>query len=431
MREMNGGVHNYAQDDLILSFGLGDRTNIAQLTIRWPSGTVQQFTDVSVNQRMTIFESGSPDTPTPSPSPTVPTTPTDTPTPTPVPLQVIIDNADPQFSVVGSWSTNTNTQYPSYNGNFRHTASGTGDRSATFRPEITVSGDYEVFAWYLSNTTFATNTPYTINYNGGSATIRVNHRAARGGGYWHSLGIYNFAAGNAGSIVISNDADGTVPADAIRLVLMDSPPQATDTPTPTALISDTPTPTYTDTPTPTDTETPTETPTPTDTDTPTPTSLITDTPTPTPIDTPTPTSTSPSSQVEIIIDNLDTGFTVSGLWNTNTSTRYPSYNGGFRSANAGTGSRTAAFTPNITEPGDYEVFIWFFTTTGSATNAPHTINYNGGSTTVLVNRQGPTGGGYWFSLGVFNFAPGTSGSVVLTNNANGVVVADAVRFVKP
>ena len=61
-----------------------------------------------------------------------------------------------------------------------------------------------------------------------------------------------------------------------------------------------------------------------------------------------------------------------------------------------------------------------------ATNAPYTINDVDGPTLVTVDQQ--TDGGAWVSLGVFNFDVG-SASVVLSDAANGVVIADAIRIV--
>ena len=61
-----------------------------------------------------------------------------------------------------------------------------------------------------------------------------------------------------------------------------------------------------------------------------------------------------------------------------------------------------------------------------ASNAPYTVNYDGGSQTVPADQQ--TNGAQWNLLGTWTFVAGTSGNVQLTNNANGVVIADAVRF---
>jgi hypothetical protein len=72
MREMNGGVHTYSQDEMLLAFGLNDRTTVSQLTIYWPSGIVQNLTNLTVNQRLTVTESGASDPTHPDPPPTPP-----------------------------------------------------------------------------------------------------------------------------------------------------------------------------------------------------------------------------------------------------------------------------------------------------------------------------------------------------------------------
>jgi hypothetical protein len=54
------------------------------------------------------------------------------------------------------------------------------------------------------------------------------------------------------------------------------------------------------------------------------------------------------------------------------------------------------------------------------------VNYNGGSPTFDVNQK--VNGGQWNLLGTFNFVAGTSGTVVLTDDADGVVIADGLKF---
>ena len=46
--------------------------------------------------------------------------------------------------------------------------------------------------------------------------------------------------------------------------------------------------------------------------------------------------------------------------------------------------------------------------------------------TVDVNQK--TNGSQWNLLGTFPFAAGTSGSVVLSDDADGYVIADAIRW---
>jgi hypothetical protein len=55
---MSGGSY-YSQNDMTLYFGLGDATVVSRLEIRWPSGQVQEFTNVPANQSLLITE-GSP-----------------------------------------------------------------------------------------------------------------------------------------------------------------------------------------------------------------------------------------------------------------------------------------------------------------------------------------------------------------------------------
>ncbi|MDD5464687.1 MAG: CRTAC1 family protein, partial [Candidatus Moranbacteria bacterium] len=55
VREQNGGVHHFAQDDQTLEFGLKqDKT--ANLTIYWPSGKTQTLNNISSNQTLTVTE---------------------------------------------------------------------------------------------------------------------------------------------------------------------------------------------------------------------------------------------------------------------------------------------------------------------------------------------------------------------------------------
>lgn len=97
-------------------------------------------------------------------------------------------------------------------------------------------------------------------------------------------------------------------------------------------------------------------------------------------------------------------------------------------ANAGSGSNKATFTPTITRNGRYEVFEWHGSYAGTATNVPYTITYAGGATVTGTIDQ-TINIGQWNSLGVYQFDAGTTGNFEMNNNANGIVVADAVKFV--
>ena len=55
MREILGGL-GYYQDELVAHFGLGQRTKVDQLKIRWPSGQVDVLTDIPADQKIRAFE---------------------------------------------------------------------------------------------------------------------------------------------------------------------------------------------------------------------------------------------------------------------------------------------------------------------------------------------------------------------------------------
>ncbi len=129
-----------------------------------------------------------------------------------------MDNVDSDFSSAGSWLSNSDPTYPFYGSNFLYNFPGTGADWATFRPNLPVAGNYEVFLWYGTAPGTATNQPFTVNYNGGSMTTLINVNGNFGGGEWLSLGIFNFAAGTSGNVTTNDDADGVVGADAVRFV---------------------------------------------------------------------------------------------------------------------------------------------------------------------------------------------------------------------
>jgi hypothetical protein len=56
IREISGGSGRYSQNSLTAEFGLGWHATVDAISIRWPSGIVQETTGVAVDQRITIFE---------------------------------------------------------------------------------------------------------------------------------------------------------------------------------------------------------------------------------------------------------------------------------------------------------------------------------------------------------------------------------------
>ena len=104
------------------------------------------------------------------------------------------------------------------------TTAGDGSSTATFRPNLPTGGRYQVFARWTSHPNRATNAPYTIHHANGQDTVRVNQE--QDGGKWILLGEYDFVPGTAGRVVLSNDADEYVVADAVTFSPVSAPPCA-------------------------------------------------------------------------------------------------------------------------------------------------------------------------------------------------------------
>lgn len=90
---------------------------------------------------------------------------------------------------------------------------------------------------------------------------------------------------------------------------------------------------------------------------------------------------------------------------------------------------TAQYTPNIPQPGIYEVFITFGGASNRASNVKYEISHNSNTDTVYVDQTSTASNGQWYSLGEYDFSKGGNNYVKIdTTGARGWVMADAVRF---
>jgi uncharacterized protein (DUF1800 family) len=145
-----------------------------------------------------------------------------------------------------------------------------------------------------------------------------------------------------------------------------------------------------------------------------------------------------------IVDDGDSGFSASAGWS-QPSPNAAAFNQELRTVAAGTGIETATWTFNNLEPGDYHVAAtWPVGGATAATNATYVVcdpNISDPNQQVLgtvqVNQQAASAGftdagSTWQDLGVFTIGgSATAGPtlvVKLTDNANGMVIADAVRI---
>ena len=127
-----------------------------------------------------------------------------TPTPTPLTEEIIIDDGDPEFSLIGSWTYKSADYFTQpYNKDyyFCSSVSTPETKSAKWRPDLQVADDYSVYARFRQGTNRTTQAPYTVYYNGGSELIYVNQQ--QDGGSWVLLGTFPFALGTSGYVKLS------------------------------------------------------------------------------------------------------------------------------------------------------------------------------------------------------------------------------------
>ncbi|HOA73932.1 MAG TPA: family 10 glycosylhydrolase [Phycisphaerae bacterium] len=141
---------------------------------------------------------------------------------------------------------------------------------------------------------------------------------------------------------------------------------------------------------------------------------------------------------EIIIDNLDPGFSGTG-WSVGSladvmkiGTNYL-YTSGTGNTSEASITRTARWTPDIPGWGVYDVYVFYQLGTNRTTGAHYKIVHADGQLVSVQNQNSsiPNQGG-WFLIGEnLRFAPGTDGYVELGNNTPDtlLVSADAAKFV--
>ncbi len=136
----------------------------------------------------------------------------------------VVDNAQLGWELVsGTWGTSAAGTQGAWNSNYRHHPRGTGTSVVRWRPVVPHAGRYEIQSSILPFSNRATNAPFTVHHGDGtSTTVRINQKLAGEsdprGTQWQSLGEFDLVGGIAASIELSDDADGFVAADAIRIL---------------------------------------------------------------------------------------------------------------------------------------------------------------------------------------------------------------------
>jgi hypothetical protein len=133
---------------------------------------------------------------------------------------MIVDNSGSNFFILnGSWSSG---EHPNANyGSASFVREPGGERSAGWRVNTMVSsGTYEVYTWKFEHEymhVMATNAPFKVYHaNGESDWILVDQSTPNN--EWIYLGTFEFNNDSTQGVMITDNADGAVIADAIKLV---------------------------------------------------------------------------------------------------------------------------------------------------------------------------------------------------------------------
>lgn len=301
---------------------------------------------------------------------------------------IVVD--DTAAERVGSWVNSKSTGGYVADGYIHDANEDKGAKLATFTPNLTPAGSYEVqFAWTPFNNR-SPNVPVTIHHADGTTTVAINQKKpAPINGHRISLGKFRFNADGTAKVVVSNQGSegGVVIADAVLFIPLQAE-LAKDIP---PLLK------------------------PEDVDNP---ALI-------PFIVPDP------SQLEgIIIDNTEAELV--GEWKHSVHT--PPFVGAsyIHDLKEGKGAKSATFRPRIPHEGIYEVRVSHNTNIRRSTNAPVTVRHADGETTVRINEGEEAPIDRLFrSLGKFRFEAGTNGSVTIGNEGTDgkYVIVDSVQFI--
>ncbi len=130
--------------------------------------------------------------------------------PLPAPTEVIMDNADPGTSRVGTWSVSTGLPAQRYGANYEwRNASG----SFKFTPNLVPGATYQVYAWWTAASNRRAAVPYEIR-DGATLLGTVNVNQQTNGGMWNLLGTFTFTG--TPSVTVVSAAGGVSVADAVK-----------------------------------------------------------------------------------------------------------------------------------------------------------------------------------------------------------------------
>lgn len=138
----------------------------------------------------------------------------------------------------------------------------------------------------------------------------------------------------------------------------------------------------------------------------------------------------PKSIKGIVVDDADAKKT--GEWKESAAAKAFIGDGYSHDENAKDGKARALFAAKLDKGGEYRIFFAAPHNNNRATNALVEIHHMGGVQRMKLDLRAPSPGDgvCWHDLGTYEYAPGDTSEVIISNkDADGYVVVDAVRWV--
>lgn len=131
---------------------------------------------------------------------------------------IFLDDSD-GVKTGSNWTVST-TDLTSFDGDCSRASAGDGSSTLTWNLDIPETGYYSIYAWFTrGGSDRAKNAPFTVYSAGKAKTYRVDQTPLEPG--WRNIGIQLLTQGTDGYIRVSNDANGIVTADAVKLVYIE------------------------------------------------------------------------------------------------------------------------------------------------------------------------------------------------------------------
>jgi hypothetical protein len=132
----------------------------------------------------------------------------------------------------------------------------------------------------------------------------------------------------------------------------------------------------------------------------------------------------PKTLAGVVVDDWQAKYV--GAWKSSNAVG-PFVGNCYRYSDRDSDKHSARFTPSL-KTGRYTVVLFYAAASNRATNVRVTVHHANGDDIVELNQKQPSAEGRK-TLGIFDFADGDAGFVeIAADNADGVIVADAVQF---